>query len=79
MVMPELVIEAAPLPIRQQVVDFVCPNCAQDGFVVWEQIGNERGADRLLVFASHGFHIEPEQPQMSRLIVCKDCHHVVRT
>jgi len=66
-------------PIRQQVMDFVCPNCAQDGFVVWERVGTEEEAERLLVFASHGFHIEPELPLMQRLIVCDRCAQVIRT
>ena len=70
--------QISPVPIYQQVVDLACPNCAQDGFAVWEQIGIDHDSKRHLVDASPDFHAEAAKTGMGSLIVCNCCGHVIR-
>lgn len=59
--------------MKAKLIQFACPHCGQAGEVVW----NGKGADRILVSLSSGFHAEEERlPGTRHVIICDMCDEI---
>jgi hypothetical protein len=57
----------------EQLIEFACPYCGQQGWVAWSGEGKDRELARL----TNGFHVEEGRlPGARHVIVCDHCDEI---